>query len=118
MGPGKDAFAPGAQQGAVLVEHRDGILPAIEGVDIPLLSMPTAATSPSTIASGIFAQFSSTSKVHSPMPSRSAIISSRSCGTIIGRACLAWGLPGPRGLHCSQQAAFTSRTHAHGQFTA
>src|SRR5215470_1597370 len=36
MGPGKDAFAPGAQQVTVPVEHRDGMLAAIEGVDIVL----------------------------------------------------------------------------------
>src|SRR5215470_11902865 len=52
-----------------------------------LLSTPTAAQSPSAISSGTLAQSSSTSKVHSPSPSRSAIVSSRSCSTIIGRAC-------------------------------
>src|SRR5215470_5328315 len=42
-----------------------------------LLSTPTAAQSPSAISSGTLAQSSSTSKVHSPSPSRSAIVSSR-----------------------------------------
>src|SRR5215831_7508273 len=59
-----------------------------------LLSTPTAAQSPSAISSGTLAQSSSTSKVHSPSPSRSAIVSSRSCSTIIGRAC--WTGESPR----------------------
>src|SRR5207302_10264280 len=39
------------------------------------LSTPTAAQSPSTISSGILAQLSWTSKLHSPLPSRSAMAS-------------------------------------------
>src|SRR6516162_10126316 len=40
---------------------------------LSLLSTPTAAQSPSTISSGIFAQLSSTSNVHSPLPSITVI---------------------------------------------
>src|SRR5262249_5841790 len=61
-----------------------------------LLSTPTAAQSPSAISSGTLAQSSSTSKVHSPSPSRSAIVSSRSCSTIIGRAYWTGESPRPR----------------------
>ena len=32
--PAEDAFAPGAQQVAVFVEHRDRVVAAVEGVDV------------------------------------------------------------------------------------
>jgi hypothetical protein len=34
MRPAEDALAPGAQEVAVLVEHRDRVVAAVEGVDI------------------------------------------------------------------------------------
>ena len=34
--PGEDPLAPGAQQIAVVVEHRDRMVAAVEGVDIVL----------------------------------------------------------------------------------
>src|SRR5215472_15388015 len=40
MGPGEDAFAPGAQQIAVVVEYRNRMLAAIEGVDVILAVDP------------------------------------------------------------------------------
>jgi hypothetical protein len=38
--PGEDAFAPGAQQIARAVEHRDRVVAAVEGVDIVLAVDP------------------------------------------------------------------------------
>src|SRR6516164_4224902 len=40
MGPGKDAFAPGAQQVAIAVEYRNRMVAAIEGVDVILAVDP------------------------------------------------------------------------------
>src|SRR5437762_2154622 len=40
MGPGEDALAPGAQQIASLIEDRDRVIAAIEGVDIVLAVDP------------------------------------------------------------------------------
>src|SRR5215472_6889564 len=40
MGPGKDAFAPGAQQIARVVEYRNRMVAAIEGVDVILAVDP------------------------------------------------------------------------------
>src|SRR5689334_6534777 len=51
---------------------------------LSLLSTPTAAQSPSTMSSGILAQLSSTSKVQSPLPSRSAIAASRCWKAFLG----------------------------------
>src|SRR5215467_7727955 len=46
MGPGKEAFAPGAQQIAIVVEYRDRMLAAIEGIDIVLAVHPYCGTIP------------------------------------------------------------------------
>src|SRR5215469_1557727 len=40
MGPGKDPFAPGAQQIALAVEYRNRMVAAIEGVDVILAVDP------------------------------------------------------------------------------
>src|SRR5215472_4980341 len=40
MGPGKVAFAPGAQQVAIAVEYRNRMVAAIEGVDVILAVDP------------------------------------------------------------------------------
>src|SRR5262249_53070860 len=46
MGPGKDAFAPGAQQLAIVVEYRDRMLAAIEGINIVLAVHPDRGAIP------------------------------------------------------------------------
>src|SRR5262245_36324087 len=46
MGPGKEAFAPGAQQIATVVEYRDRMLAAIEGIDIVFAVHPYCGAIP------------------------------------------------------------------------
>src|SRR5262249_36038693 len=74
VGPGKEAFAPGAQQIAIVVEYGDRMLPAIEGIDIVLAVPPYCGAIPKRDLVRTLAQFSSTSNVHSPSPSHSAIV--------------------------------------------
>src|SRR5215831_6440263 len=86
-----------------------------------LLSTPTAAQSPSTISSGIFAQLSSTSNVHSPLPSITVIGSlpiwiagivsaSPAASKSAQLAKLLWIEEGARGCGRAQAASVAGRT--------
>src|SRR5215813_531783 len=46
MGPGKEAFTPGAQQIAIVVEYGDRMLAAIEGIDNVLAVHPDCGAIP------------------------------------------------------------------------
>src|SRR6516164_5819751 len=87
VGPGKEAFAPGAQQIAIVVEYGDRMLAAIEGIDIVLAVHPYCGTIPKRDLvrdfGPVFLDLERPFAVAEPLRH----CSSRSCSTIIGRAC-------------------------------
>src|SRR5215467_14330524 len=99
MGPGKEAFAPGAQQIAIVVEYRDRMLAAIEGIDNVLAVHPYCGAIPKRDLvrdfGPVFLDLEGPFAVAEPLRHRFL----RSCSTIIGRAYWTGESPRPdRGL--------------------